>query len=97
MLIRRHELPEHIGTIIKTKVNERTSRTGDVLSVGKGQLFLTSSGEPVVVPMAVRVGDVVHFGAYSDTTINLLNDDNEVEEFFIMKETDIFGFTSSGD
>lgn len=91
MLVRKHELPSSYGSVIKTQLSENTSRTGEVLKVGEGNTFYTSNGVRVTVPIPFEVGQIVHFGAYCNTNVNLHNEKGNLEEFLLLKPQDVFG------
>ena len=63
------------GIIIPDTAQEKPQR-GKVLAVGHGKKD---------DPMTVKIGDVVLFGKYSGTEINI-----DGEEMLIMKESDIY-------
>jgi co-chaperonin GroES (HSP10) len=97
MLVRKHELPTEYGNVIKTPLSENTSRTGTVLKVGDGSTFYTSAGVQVNVPVPFIEGDVVHFGAYCNTNTNLYNENGKIEEFLVLKPSDIYGREESSE
>jgi len=53
-----------------------------VLAVGSGKVLADGK----VLPLTVKVGDVVVFGKYSGTEVKLAG-----EEVIVMREEDIFG------
>lgn len=63
------------GIIIPDTAKEKPQK-GTVIAVGKGKKD---------EPMTVKVGDVVLYGKYSGTEINI-----EGNDYLIMKESDIF-------
>ena len=69
------------GIIIPDTAKEKPAK-GEVLAVGPGAR--DDSGR--VVPMEVRVGDLVLFGKWGGTEIKL-----DGEEVLVLKETDIIG------
>ncbi len=64
------------GIIIPDTAKEKPQR-GKVVAIGTGKKD---------EPMTVKVGDIVLYGKYSGTEINL-----EGEEYLIMRESDILG------
>jgi chaperonin GroES len=66
------------GIIIPDAAKEKT-QTGTILAIGAGRL--DSDGK--VVPMTVKVGDVVYFGKYSGTEAD--------EDHLIIREDEILG------
>lgn len=88
--------PLHDRVVIKRLEDERTSAggivipdtatekpvRGKVLAVGTGKVL--SDGK--VLPLEVKVGDVVVFGKYAGTEIKLNG-----EEVVVMREEDILG------
>ena len=91
--------PLHDRVVIKRLDDERTSAGGIVIpdtaaekpvrgkvtAVGSGKI--TPDGK--VLPLTVKVGDVVVFGKYAGTEIKLNS-----EEVVVMKEEDILGVVS---
>ncbi len=69
------------GIIIPDTAKEKPAK-GEVIAVGPGGR--DDSGR--VVPMEVRVGDIVLFGKWGGTEIKL-----DGEEVLVLKETDIIG------
>ncbi|MEN8206946.1 MAG: co-chaperone GroES [Pseudomonadota bacterium] len=69
------------GIVIPDSAAEKPSR-GEILAVGSGKRL--DSGE--VVPIDVKVGDTVVFGAYSGTPVKMNGD-----ELLVMSENDIMG------
>lgn len=68
------ELKTKSGIIIPDTAKEKPQR-GEVLAVGSGKKD---------EPMTVKVGDIVLYGKYSGTEINV-----EGEDYLIMREADI--------
>jgi chaperonin GroES len=81
--IRRAEgdLKSKGGIIIPDNAKEKPQE-GDVIAVGPGSR--DDSGK--LIPLEVKVGDVVLFGKWSGTEIKL-----DGEDLLIMKETDLMG------
>lgn len=70
------------GIVIPDSAKDRATQ-GVVIEVGPGRR--SDSGERV--PVDVKSGDVVLFGKYSGTEVNI-----DGEEFLILREDDILGF-----
>lgn len=73
---------EKIGSIIIPDTAKERPVQGEVISVGIG--LRDHSGN--LIPLEVKVGDVVLFGKWSGTEIKVNN-----QELLIMKESDIMG------
>jgi chaperonin GroES len=69
------------GIIIPDNAKEKPQE-GDVIAVGPGSR--DDSGK--LIPLEVKMGDVVLFGKWSGTEIKL-----DGEDLLIMKETDLMG------
>ena len=69
------------GIIIPTAAQEKQAN-GEVIAIGTGTILDDGS----VRPLAVKVGNVVLFGAYAGNEIKI-----DGEDFLIMRETDILG------
>ena len=67
------------GIVIPDSATEKPSK-GEVLAVGKGKIL--ESGD--VRPLDVKVGDMILFGKYSGTEVNV-----DGEELLVMREDDI--------
>jgi chaperonin GroES len=83
ILVRREE---EVGTtrgglIIPDSAKDKPQE-GTVISVGKGK----TNEEGKLFPLAVKEGDTILFGKYSDTEIKL-----DGEDFLIMKEEEVLG------
>ena len=74
------------GIIIPDTAKEKPQE-GKVVAIGSGAR--TEDGK--IVPMDVKVGDLVLFGKWSGTEVKMNG-----EEYLIMKESDIMGIVSSG-
>ena len=81
LLVRRGEEEETTagGIVLPGSAAEKPSQ-GEVLAVGKGKIL--ESGE--VRPLDVKVGDMILFGKYSGTEVNV-----DGEELLVMREDDI--------
>ncbi|MBJ41116.1 MAG: co-chaperone GroES [Gammaproteobacteria bacterium] len=67
------------GIVIPDSATEKPVK-GKVLAVGKGKI--TDSGD--VRPLDVKVGDIILFGKYSGTEVNV-----DGEDLLVMREDDI--------
>tara|TARA_B100000614_G_scaffold163847_1_gene145771 strand:+ start:352 stop:597 length:246 start_codon:yes stop_codon:yes gene_type:complete len=67
------------GIVIPDSATEKPIK-GEVLAIGKGKIL--ESGE--VRPLDVKVGDMILFGKYSGTEVNV-----DGEELLVMREDDI--------
>tara|TARA_Y100001936_G_C15743614_1_gene492296 strand:- start:138 stop:425 length:288 start_codon:yes stop_codon:yes gene_type:complete len=67
------------GIVIPDSATEKPIK-GEVLAVGKGKIL--ESGD--VRPLDVKVGDMILFGKYSGTEVNV-----DGEELLVMREDDI--------
>ena len=74
------------GIIIPDTAKEKPQE-GKVVAVGSGAR--TEDGK--IIPMDVKVGDLVLFGKWSGTEVKMNG-----EEYLIMKESDIMGIITSG-
>lgn len=83
VLIRRVEEDEKTsgGIIIPDTAKEKPMQ-GEVVAVGEG----ARADDHQILPMAVKVGDIVLFGKWAGTEVKL-----DGVEYVIMKESDIFG------
>ncbi|HKJ05499.1 MAG TPA: co-chaperone GroES [Geopsychrobacteraceae bacterium] len=70
------------GIIIPDTVSKEKPQEGKVIAVGKGKT--TEDGK--VIPMDVKVGDLVLFGKYAGSEIKV-----DGNEYLIMREDDILG------
>ncbi|MBK46674.1 MAG: co-chaperone GroES [Gammaproteobacteria bacterium] len=67
------------GIVIPDSATEKPIK-GEVLAIGKGKIL--ESGD--VRPLDVKVGDMILFGKYSGTEVNV-----DGEELLVMREDDI--------
>jgi len=74
------------GIIIPDSAKEKPSE-GEVLSVGPGGR--DEAGK--LIPIDVKVGDIVLFGKWSGTEVKI-----DGEDLLIMKESDIMGVITGG-
>lgn len=82
-IIVKSSAPEEItkgGIIIPDTAKEKPMQ-GKVIAVGTGKL--TEEGK--IIPLQVKVGDVVIYGKYSGTEINV-----DAETYLMMREADVF-------
>ncbi len=70
------------GIIIPDTVSKEKPQEGKVIAVGKGKI----AEDGKLIPMEVKVGDVVLFGKYSGSEVKI-----DGEEYLIMREDDILG------
>ena len=73
------------GIIIPDTAKEKPQE-GEVVAIGPG----AKTEEGKLIPMDVKVGDIVLFGKWSGTEVNIDN-----KEYSIMKESDIMGISKS--
>ena len=71
------------GIIIPDTAKEKPQE-GEVVAVGPG----AKTEEGKLIPMDVKVGDIVLFGKWSGTEVKIDN-----KEYSIMKESDIMGIS----
>ncbi|MCX6735891.1 MAG: co-chaperone GroES [Candidatus Parcubacteria bacterium] len=74
------------GIIIPETVDKERPETGEVLAVGEGKTL--ENGE--VLPMKVKVGDVVLFSKYGPDEVTI-----EGEKYFIIREDSILAIIKS--
>lgn len=70
------------GIIIPDTVSKEKPQEGKVVAAGKGKM--TPEGK--VLPLDVKVGDLVLFGKYAGSEIKV-----DGQEYLIMREDDILG------
>ncbi len=68
------------GIIIPDTAKEKPQQ-GEIIAVGQGK----TTEEGKLVPMQVKVGDVVLYGKYSGTEFTI-----DGEELLMMRESDVF-------
>ena len=73
------------GIIIPDTAKEKPQE-GEVVAVGSG----IKSDDGKILPMDVKVGDIVLFGKWSGTEVKI-----DGKEYSIMKESDIMGVSKS--
>lgn len=79
VLIQRLELEEKTASgIIIPDIAKEKGQTGKVIAVGGGKV--TNDGR--VIPMQVKVGDIVYFGKYAG---------NDTGEYVVVREDEILG------
>ena len=72
------------GIIIPDTAKEKPQE-GEIMAVGPG----TKTDDGKILPMDVKVGDIVLFGKWSGTEVKI-----DGKEYSIMKESDIMGISS---
>jgi chaperonin GroES len=77
---------EKIGSIIIPDTAKERPVQGEVISVGSGSRDHAGN----LIPLEVKVGDIVLFGKWSGTEVKVNN-----QELLIMKESDIMGIVST--
>ena len=83
LLIKRIDEAEQVkGGIIIPDTAKEKPQEGKVVAVGKGKV----SDDGKILPLDVKVNDLVLFGKYSGSEINI-----DGEEHLIMREEDILG------
>jgi len=70
------------GIIIPDTVSKEKPQEGKIVAVGKGKL----NDEGKLIPMDVKVGDLVLFGKYAGSEVKV-----DGNEYLIMREDDILG------
>lgn len=87
--------PLHDRVIVKPKAADEKTKGGIILPDTakekpiEGTVIAVGSGkneDNKVIPMTVKVGDVVLYGKYSGTEVTV-----DGEEYLIMRESDIYG------
>ena len=73
------------GIIIPDTAKEKPQE-GEIMAVGPG----TKTDDGKILPMDVKVGDIVLFGKWSGTEVKI-----DGTEYSIMKESDIMGISKS--
>ena len=85
VLVKIAELEErNVGGIIIPDSAKEKPQEGKVVAIGPGAR--TEDGK--VIPMDVKVGDIVLFGKWSGTEVKI-----DGKEYSIMKESDIMGIS----
>lgn len=82
-IILKASQPEEVtkgGIIIPDTAKEKPQQ-GEIIAVGKGRI----ADDGNIVPMQLKVGDVVLYGKYAGTEVNIDGD-----EFIMMRESDVF-------
>ncbi len=78
VLVKRHEAKESSGGIILPDAAQEKPKEGEIIATGPGKM--DDNGK--VVPLDVKVGDRVLFGAYAGTEV-------EEDKLLIMTEDEI--------
>lgn len=71
------------GGIVFLEQSKEKPNKGEVIAVGKGKVL--EDGK--VIPVDVKVGDMILFGKYSGQTFN----NSEGDELLVLKESEIMG------
>ena len=88
IIVRRIEEGEQkVGGIIIPDTAKEKPQQGKVVAVGGGK----KKDDGKVVPMDVKVGDLILFGKYSGQEIKL-----DGEEYLIMREEEVLGVIEEG-
>lgn len=82
IVVKRIEAEDKIGSIIVPENAKERPQRGTVLAVGNGTTL--ESGQ--LVPMSVKVGDVILFGRYAGTEIKVIS-----EDVLVIREDDVLG------
>ena len=83
IVVRRLDAEEMTaGGIVLPDAAKEKPKQGEIVAVGDGKL--TEEGE--LVPMRVKVGDIIVFTSYSGTEVTLGD-----EKLLIMREDDVLG------
>lgn len=68
-----------LGGIIIPDTAQEKEQTGSVIAIGTGRLL----NDGTLIPMNVKIGDIVYFGKYSGTEVSA--------DHIIIKEEEILG------
>lgn len=82
VLVKGISLEERDG-IIKPDSYEDKPELGEVVKIGEGRIFDNGT----VIPLKVKVGDIVYFNKYSVTKFNV-----DGTDWFVVREEDICGY-----
>ena len=75
-------IPKEIDGVIRATSYEDKPDIGEVLAIGTGRLL--DNGK--IIPLQVKIGDIIHFNKYSPDKFNLDGND-----YFILREEDTVG------
>ena len=81
ILVKRKEAPSNKGGILMPDSAQEKPKQGEVIQVGEGKISNTGS----LVPLDVKIGDSVLFGAYAGTEVEL----DDKAEYLLMTEEEI--------
>ena len=81
LVVKKTKMPTSKGGIILPDTAKEKPKTGEVVSIGPGEI----SKNGTLIPLALKTGDKVLFSTYSGVEFN----PNEDEEFLILSEDDI--------
>lgn len=82
VLIEGLEVPQIKG-ILSPRGYEQKPKHGKVIAIGKGRIY----DDGTLIPLSVKVDDIVTFNEHSTTNINL----NGVD-YYVVREEDIIGY-----
>ncbi len=87
ILVRRHEANREVAVgIIAPESAIQKPQEGDVLATGTGRIL----DDGTVVPLVVKVGDVVLFAKYGGTEVEI-----DGEEVLVMREDEVLAIRRS--
>lgn len=84
VLIKRNTAPAVSGGILLPESAKEAPQEGKVIAVGPGKW----DDEGLMVPVTLKVGDIVLFGPYVGTEVQT---DHRDEKYMILSEDDILG------
>lgn len=82
IFVRGIDVQEKDGIITPSNYEDKPE-LGEVLAVGEGRVFDNGN----IVPLKVKVGDLVYFNMYSTTKFNL-----DGEDFYVVREEDVVAY-----
>jgi chaperonin GroES len=85
VLIRPKQAPDKIGSLYIPDTAKEKPLEGEVVAIGNGKIAETGES----FPLDVKVGEVVMYGKYAGTEIEVRG-----EKFLVMREDDIIGVLS---
>ena len=91
VLIKRSKAVSTKGGILLPNTAQEKPKEGVVIETGPGKIDENGS----TIPMDIKNGDKVMFGAYSGTVVTTNSESEEDEEYLIMSEDDILGKVTS--
>lgn len=81
ILVKRKEAPASQGGILMPDSAQEKPKQGEVIQTGEGKTTSTGS----LVPMDIKIGDSILFGAYAGTAVESDNG----SEYLLMTEEDV--------